>query len=227
MHHLIKKGLLAMCLTGMMSSAMATTSLDLKVQGKIMPPSCTPSFGSGGGVVDFGTIKLSSLSLVNDTVLPTRTVSVIITCQEAARFGLTFTDQRKGSVKTVSGNYPYSEMQPVFGLGFGADQEKIGAYAVAIDGDTVKNSDNAARKVITNTGGTTWKMPATKWVPLNGLTNTVYSFTMMADDVYSPSAETKMSFDLHIDPVISDLTNLKVKDEIDLDGLTFISLVYL
>lgn len=226
MRNLIKKGLLTLCLAGMMSPAMAATSLDLKVQGKIMPPSCNPTFGAGGGVVDFGTIKLSTLSLVHDTVIPTKTVSIVVTCQEAARFGLTFTDQRKGSVKEIS-NYPYPEKKPVFGLGFGPDQEKIGAYALTINVDSIKNNDNASRKIVYSEGGGSWKGSISKWVPLTGLTSTVYSFSTPGDEELVPTAESKISFNMDIDPVISDLTHLKIKDEVDLDGLVFISLVYL
>lgn len=229
MKKLIKKGFLTICLAGCVSSTMAATTLNLKVQGKIIPPSCTPTFASGGGILDFGTIKLSSLSLTQDTYLQGKSVPVVINCQEAARFGLTFTDQRRDSAKSISVTSPSSHSKAEFGLGYGPKQSKIGAYAMAVNIDSIKNKDNAGRWLITNTGGSTWSVEQTKWGKISGLPTTVYSFsnTNVGTDPQAPTAEQQIRFDLLVEPAISDLTNLKVTDEIDLDGLALISLVYL
>lgn len=229
MNKLIKKGFLTICLAGCVSSTMAATTLELKVQGKIIPPSCTPTFASGGGILDFGTIKLANLSLTQDTYLTGKSVPVVINCQEDARFGLTFTDQRRDSAENISTLAPASGAKAVFGLGYGPKQSKIGAYAMAFDIDTVHNKDNAGRWVITNTGGATWSVSPSKWGKITSSPTTVYSFsdTSQAGDPQAPTAEKQIRFELLVEPVINDLTNLKVTDEINLDGSTLISLIYL
>ena len=49
MNAMFKKGVLASVLAVAASSAMAASSVDIHVTGKIVPSSCTPAFISGGG----------------------------------------------------------------------------------------------------------------------------------------------------------------------------------
>ncbi|HCR2030848.1 TPA: DUF1120 domain-containing protein, partial [Enterobacter cloacae] len=69
MNALIKKGMLATVLAMSVNTAMAAQSIDIKVTGKILPSSCTPSFPSGGGIADFGTMKVASLNSTSMTPL--------------------------------------------------------------------------------------------------------------------------------------------------------------
>ena len=100
---------------------------------------------------------------------------------------------------------------------------------MTIDIDTVKNKDNAGRWMITNHGGSTWSVESDKWGNITSSPTMIYAFTNTnpAVEPIAPTAEKQIRFDLLVEPVISDLTNLKVTDEINLDGLTMISLVYL
>lgn len=229
MKNFMRYGLVAIFVSGVAIPSIAATSLDLKVSGSIVPPACTPTFASGGGVVDFGNIRMATLSLTKDTALPDiKRVPVVITCQQPARFGLTFIDQRKVSVKSTTVRPTNMNMDANLGLGVNSDNAKIGAYAMGIDEDTLKNKANQTRWVITNNGGSNWMGSNTgdHYSPITGLGSTTYSFT--ADTATNvPSAEEQIKFDLVVGAVISDLTSLKVKDEVKLDGLTLISLVYL
>ena len=69
MNALIKKGMLVTALALSVNTAMAAQSIDIKVTGKILPSSCTPAFPSGGGVADFGTMKVASLNSTSMTPL--------------------------------------------------------------------------------------------------------------------------------------------------------------
>ena len=64
-----------------------------KVTGKIIPSSCTPAFPSGGGIADFGTMKVASLNATSVTPLTDRKeIPVSISCEEATRVAVKFTD---------------------------------------------------------------------------------------------------------------------------------------
>ena len=69
MNAMFKKGVLASVLAVAASSAMAASSVDIQVTGKIVPSSCTPAFISGGGIADFGTMKVASLNSTTPTPL--------------------------------------------------------------------------------------------------------------------------------------------------------------
>lgn len=68
MNAMFKKGVLASVLAVAASSAMAASSVDIQVTGKIVPSSCTPAFISGGGIADFGTMKVASLNSTTPTL---------------------------------------------------------------------------------------------------------------------------------------------------------------
>ncbi|MGA4583632.1 DUF1120 domain-containing protein [Enterobacter hormaechei] len=69
MNAMFKKGMLASALAVVASSALAASSVDIQVTGKIVPSSCTPTFISGGGIADYGTISASSLNSTSATPL--------------------------------------------------------------------------------------------------------------------------------------------------------------
>jgi type 1 fimbria pilin len=93
MNALIKKGMLVTVLALSVNTAMAAQSIDIKVTGKIIPSSCTPAFPSGGGIADFGTMKVASLNATSVTPLTERKdIPVSITCEEATRVAVKFTD---------------------------------------------------------------------------------------------------------------------------------------
>lgn len=93
MNAIFKKGVLASVLAVAASSAMAASSIDIQVTGKILPSSCTPAFISGGGIADFGTIKVASLNSTTVTSLPdVKIIPISITCEDATRIAVTFND---------------------------------------------------------------------------------------------------------------------------------------
>ncbi len=70
----------------------ADTTAVLKVTGQLVVGGCTPEL-SGGGVVDYGTIRLATLSATDVNQLGTKDVSLIslVVCNKAA---WTITDDR-------------------------------------------------------------------------------------------------------------------------------------
>lgn len=108
------------------SSSIAADSVDLKVIGTITPVACTPTL-SGGGTVDYGTIKADTLKADDYTVLPMRTLDFSITCDGNA----------KVAVSAISG-------RP--GTALGADEASNGAATVPA-GVTLFGLDSATQSV--------------------------------------------------------------------------------
>jgi len=68
-------------------SAIAADSVEVKVIGTIVPAACTPSI-VGGATIDYGTIKSSTLTADNYTLLPVKHLDLAITCDAPAKVAL-------------------------------------------------------------------------------------------------------------------------------------------
>ncbi|MCG3101474.1 DUF1120 domain-containing protein [Enterobacter cloacae] len=229
-----KKGLLASVLAITATSALAAGSVDIKVAGKIQPSSCTPSFPSGGGVADFGTIKVSSLNSTSATTLPDiKTVPVAITCEEATRVGVTFTDTRASSSTTTNYNKVFastgfgSTPEFYFGLGMYNDK-KIGVYALGIAMIGATDQDGGVLDpIFSNDSGTTWTGRGQEYLQIKNNNSEIYSFSAHGDASLAPKPSSKINFDVAVSAIINPTNDLNVTDEASLDGLTTVELVYL
>lgn len=232
MNALIKKGMLVTALAMSVNTAMAAQSIDIKVTGKILPSSCTPAFPSGGGVADFGTMKVSSLNSTSVTPLADmKEIPVTITCEEATRVAVKFTDSRDDSSPTESikmGNGFAGSPNSVFGLGMYNDK-KIGAYALALyrnQGENTNASGDPLYPLISIDGGKGWLVRGVDYMQINSDNSEIYAFT--SDKASSaPSAESKINFKVAVSATINPTNDLNVTDEVTLDGLTNVELVYL
>ncbi|MCV6904930.1 MAG: DUF1120 domain-containing protein, partial [Achromobacter xylosoxidans] len=96
MNNIIKKTLIASAMLAatplIAASAQAATSAELKITGKITPPSCDLTL-DGNGVVDFGSTAFNTLN-VDGTKLAEKTVGLNITCEGLTRVGLAVVDNR-------------------------------------------------------------------------------------------------------------------------------------
>ncbi|HCL5074924.1 TPA: DUF1120 domain-containing protein [Salmonella enterica] len=229
-----KKSALATVLALSATSVMAASTLDIKVTGKIVPSSCTPTFGSGGGIADFGTMKVSSLNATTPTSLPdTKEVPITITCEEATRIGVTFTDARKSSAPTtkfdnVKFKYLGTEVVDYFGLGMYGDQ-KIGAYALGIDvrSGEITNAagDTNLMAYVSTNGGVDWGTKDGDYTQILNTHNEIFSFGKRGTD--APEPQTRVDFKVDVEAIINPTNDLHITDEATLDGLTTVELVYL
>lgn len=238
MNAMFKKGLLASVLAVTASSAMAASSIDIRVTGKIVPASCTPTFTTGGGIADFGTIKVSSLNSTTSTALPdVKSIPITITCEEATRIGVTFNDAHADSAPTATLPINYSdtdfatEVQYTSGLGM-YNGKKIGAYSMGIKDDvgTVTNDKGENLYTIFTTdasGRTGWGYRAgSHYLRIVTDKSETYSFTNVSGGT-SPVAQKQVNFTVGIMAQINPTNDLHVTDEATLDGLTNVELVYL
>lgn len=232
MNALIKKGVLATALAMSVNTAMAAQSIDIKVTGKILPSSCTPAFPSGGGVADFGTMKVASLNSTSMTPLADiKEIPVTITCEEATRVAVKFTDARDDSSPTesvkIDSNFAGSPFF-MFGLGLYNDK-KIGAYALALyrtQGVNTNDTGESLYPMASVDAGKTWGVKGIDYLQITSNNSEIYGFsTDRSGGELSP--QSKINFKVAVSATINPTNDLNVTDEVTLDGLTNVELVYL
>lgn len=205
---MIKKyfaALSATALIGIAPYALAASSTDLTVTGIITPSACTPSL-SGGGIVDHGKISSKDLRPDRETSLPSKTLQLAVNCDAATTFKLRGIDRRATS--STDGN--------AFGLGFINTDQKLGSselrsIAPMADGVSVVplgSTDN----------GSTWFRSAR----IDALGISSYG----ALGTTTPVAIKDLLTDLKVDTYIARADALDLTNEVALDGLATLEIVY-
>lgn len=238
MNAMFKKGMLASVLAVAASSAMAASSIDIQVTGKIVPASCTPSFVSGGGIADYGTIKVASLNDTTATALAdTKIIPISISCESPTRIGVTFNDAHVDSAPTDIlpvnfGDLDFgTKVENTAGLGM-YNGQKIGAYAMGIqkdEGTVTNDTGDNLYPIYSKVAGAT-----SGWGTKNGMhylqiatdKSETYSFSD-SESGDAPVAQKQINFNVGIRAQINPTNDLNVTDEATLDGLTNVELVYL
>ncbi|EMN1412151.1 DUF1120 domain-containing protein [Enterobacter cloacae] len=238
MNAMFKKGMLASVLAVAASSAMAASSIDIQVTGKIVPASCTPSFVSGGGIADFGTMKAASLNDTTVTSLAdTKIIPISISCDSATRIGVTFNDAHADSAPTAILPVNYGDtdfaIDPASTAGLGMyNGKKIGSYSMGIqkDAGTATNDTGENLYPIAQTDASMasgWgQKSGIHYLQINTDKSETYSFTNVADGD-APVAQKQINFKVGIMAQINPTNDLNITDEATLDGLTNVELVYL
>lgn len=235
MNTLFKKGMLASVLALTATSVMAEPSIDIQVTGKIVPSSCTPAFISGGGIADFGTMKVASLN--STSVTPLQDIKIIpisITCEEATRVAVSFNDAHSDSAPTeilptayVDNNFAL-DVQYTAGLGMYNDK-KIGAYSLGIQltrGAVTNDDGDELYPTFSKDNGAGWASKAgERYMQVTTDKSEIYSFSTTLGG--TPVPQTKVNFNVGVAAMINPTRDLNVTDEATLDGLTNVELVYL
>ncbi|ENG8680601.1 DUF1120 domain-containing protein [Enterobacter hormaechei] len=234
MNAIFKKGVLASVLAVAASSAMAASSIDIQVTGKILPSSCTPAFISGGGIADFGTIKVASLNSTTVTPLPdVKIIPISITCEEATRIAVSFNDAHADSAPTEDvPHWSDSDFatNPEYTAGLGMyNGKKIGAYSLGMQltkGAVTNDAGDDLYPTFSSNNGSSWGNKAgNRYLQLKTDKSEIYSFSSVLGG--TPVPQTKVNFNVGVVAAINPTNDLKVSDEAKLDGLTNVELVYL
>ena len=151
----IKKTLLATCLLAASANALAATTADLKVTGKVVPASCDVTIGTGAPL-DLGDIQVSALESdpAKPTPMPNATLPYNITCTGPVAISTSWVDNQE-----ADGTYPATGVN-LFSLGKDAADAPIGhlwiqhggGASVAVTGNGAETHAN----VITSADGITW-----------------------------------------------------------------------
>jgi type 1 fimbria pilin len=151
----IKKTLLATCLLAASANALAATTADLKVTGKVVPASCDVTIGTGAPV-DLGDIQVSALNTDPDkpTALTVPAVPYNITCTGPVAISTSWVDNQE-----ADGTYPATGVN-LFSLGKDAADAPIGHLWIQHGGGAIVavtgNGAETHANVITSADGITW-----------------------------------------------------------------------
>lgn len=211
----------------------ASDTATLSVAGEISPGSCTPSL-DGGGVVDYGHIDANTLTAVAPTanMLPTKTVSITITCQGPTRVAYSTFDNRHPSTVALDLTDAGTDGSVVqansshFGLGYTAAHVPIGDYAIAMP--LTATADGKSVDVLAsgqNVIGDWEVSPSGK--ALTGDSPYVRYFTVGATGTNEPLAFTTVVIPMKISTGVQAASVLGTTDQVKLDGNTTFSLSYL
>jgi len=134
---------------------LAAESADLAVKGMIRPAACDISL-SNSGAVDFGNIFVKDLSDTTFTRVGRRNLTLTVTCDAAATFGITATDGRSGTATPGAAAFLHSNQNDAAAFGVGSvDGTNVGAYLL-YRAEAASGDGNAIASLATNNGGTTW-----------------------------------------------------------------------
>ncbi|EIK97821.1 hypothetical protein PMM47T1_04894 [Pseudomonas sp. M47T1] len=190
---------------------------DLSLRAGFAPASCTPRLGEGGRV-DFGRIPAQRLSPHQPTLF-TRSVALTINCEGPTRFALTARENRAGSARTLEGLAQGS----LFGLGRTALNTPVGAYRARV----AEDSQGDGRPLVAlygEPGGLSWQpAPANEGAALHH-DGRLLGFT---HGDHQPAAISQFSGNLAIDLFVAPLSELKLSEEVMLEGAATVEIVYL
>ncbi|CAB3743385.1 Protein GltF [Achromobacter kerstersii] len=191
-------------------------SIDVRIIGTITPAACIPVIG-GGGVVDFGLIPAASLNFTTTTELPKRRVPFSITCEAPTQVAISVVDNRADSpIPNIIAPTPGA----VFGLG-SANGANIGGYVLDMEQGSFTADGTPVFTVGSQTNGEIWL--ASTWGRLQGGQLRSWSLTATG----APVAFSNLSGILAVTAAVNEAQKLPLNDEIRLDGLATLEMVYL
>ncbi|MFU0919941.1 DUF1120 domain-containing protein [Kluyvera sichuanensis] len=225
----MKKTILAATLMLCASSAFADPTAVLKVDGKLTNAACTPEL-SNGGVLDYGTISLSTLSATDVNALDEKSIDLTINCTTPTKVSWDGKDNRSDSKPSPSlnvmnsANAAMAQMPDyyLFGMGKTEDGVNIGNYVLLVDAPTV---DGETGTLIYRNADWTSTDP---WGTTNGQRSDGYSqLSVAASGSKEPIAFTTATFKLKAHVSLQNTTKLAITDDTSIDGQATFTLYYL
>ncbi len=216
----IKKTLLATCLLAASANALAATTADLKVTGKVVPASCDVTIGTGAPV-DLGDIQVSALNTDPDkpTALTVPAVPYNITCTGPVAISTSWVDNQE-----ADGTYPATGVN-LFSLGKDAADAPIGhlwiqhggGASVAVTGNGAETHAN----VITSVDGIVWTDASYG----QASKRQVNSFAPAGE--MTPAAYTTYSGRFTLKPQIAPTSTLDLNNALTIDASATMEVTYL
>ncbi|MHB2092359.1 DUF1120 domain-containing protein [Pantoea dispersa] len=206
-------------------------SVEMRVTGAVTPIACKPVLANNG-IVDYGNINTNILNNDDYTFLPSKDISLTISCTAPAKIALLATSGRPGSTLSDLEEGPAGTAWPiargaipigsgVAGLGMDGDK-KIGAYTLIsvntqVDGEPVKRIVSSD-KLSWNGGG------AESFFAQNGSNRYM---TWFKDDIVEPVAFKNLSSTIRVLPYINKASELDLTKPVKLDGQANFEMFYL
>ena len=220
----MKKVILATAIALCTTSAFAGETAVLKVQGTLTNSSCSAELGQGG-VIDYGNIRLGSLSADTNNTIGQKQIPVSITCTAATKVGFTITDNHGDSNARlpvdVNTTTNVTDAYYTYGVGKTTGGVNIGNYSmwmtdVVADGNTVD-------PIVQNNDWTDghWVKGS---VPRS---DTVTTTSFATTGTKEPLAITAATFNFVTNLVIQKTKTLAITDDTPFEGQSTMTLVYL
>jgi hypothetical protein len=228
----LQKTVCALAVVATTSLPALAESIDVRVIGTIDPAACVPTL-SGGGTVDYGTIKPTALATDAFTVLEEKQLDFAITCDAPAKVAITAHSQRGASAVKADGTLAEMAAVPsIFGspsntavVGLGLDGTKgIGGYGIRLAAGTMTADGVAVDSIQSQSNTTSWA--ATAYGSLLNTSALRYS-SWAATGTTTPIALTTLTGKLGVQAYINKASELDLTKPVVLDGLTTLELVYL
>ena len=217
----LKKTLLVTCLLAVSGSAMAATTADLMVTGKIVPAGCDVTIGNGAPL-DLGDINVADLNQDHDkpTTLANRGIGYSITCTGPVVLSTSWVDN-----KEADGIYPINGNHNLFSLGKDTADAPIGhlwfqhggGASVAVTGNGAETHAN----VIMSLNGVDWTDAAYGQASKTW----VNSFAPVGET--TPAAYTTYSGNFVLKPQIAPVNTLDLNTALTIDANATMELTYL
>lgn len=213
----MRKALIALPLLALPSLALAASSVELAIAGRIIPAACTPLLSSNG-VVDFGKISQQDLNQDRGTRLPARDLQLTLDCNGPVRFALRMRDNRDGTATVNSEIY--------YGLNLDPSGNRIGLYSVVFDPTrTQVEGVSEVYGTESTTGGLAWRSANRN--PIDIGARSFLGFTDTNGSTTGPSALTHLDSTLKLEAVLNAKQNLDLSTEVALDGAATLEVIYL
>jgi len=198
------------------TNALAASTVDLTVKGRITPIACTPAL-SNNGLVDYGKISRQDLSADKRTQLRDKTLDLTIACNGPARFALVMHDNRDGSAIVNSEIY--------YGLNRDSSGNNIGLYSLNFDpAQTVVDDLSQVYRTDSTTSGVAWSSSNGRPIPIGA--RSYLGFTDVAGSTAGPMFIQNLSSRVTVETVIAPTSELDLSADVQLDGSATLDMVY-
>lgn len=211
----------------------------LNVTGKLTNDACTPEL-SGGGVVDFGTHYVDTLSATETNQLGKKDLTLTINCESPAKVGWSIQDNTVDEAASITIVNPgWNEGDDVwdsngrFGVGKTAGGVNIGAYAVTLNKDGVTADGEQARIIqgLASTGASFYWGNFNAGSDYDNVTNNgsyVMSLsTTDSESTFEPIAFKTAIFPMRVGLAVQKTSTLAITDNTSITGAATITLHYL
>jgi len=220
----MKKVILATAIALCTTSAFAGETAELKVKGLLTSSACSVEMDKGG-VINYGTIHLGTLSADKNNVLGQNQLPVNISCTAATKVGFTITDNHADSNARlpvdVNTTTNVTDAYYTYGVGKTAGGVNIGNYSMWM-ADVTANG-NTVDPIVQNKD---WS--ASTWIKSSTPRSDMFTTTSFATTgTIEPIAITTATFNFVTNLVIQGTNTLAITDDTPFEGQATMTLVYL
>lgn len=200
------------------ATALAQSSVELSIDGLLVPASCRPSLGIEN--VHFGKLSKADLASEAHTPLSLQRHALNILCAEPTRFALRAYDNRQDSVYGKPG-----AVAPM-GLGMTPYNQRLGAWHLELVSSGSSIDGKLAYFSLGNADGSAWS-PATAATTALHSTGPLLGLVEYAGVVSGPAPIRTALLHIQISGHIAPADGLSLVDAVPLDGHATVELVYL